>query len=217
MNSSPLQTRRLRQAVWMEYDFQKNGTVLEEQLQLDVPKDRVIKLKTKPGNDPKITEANGRRLYGWSSSHVDKDEDEKKKDKLKKPKKEPDAPAVQMTTFSSWEEMGRWYAGLEKERREPTPEIRAKATALTQGKASDLDKIQSLYDYVATNSAISACHSGWRFQPHPAGDVLHNQYGDCKDKNTLLASLLKASGYDASSVLINSGRNLIQTSPRLAI
>src|SRR5439155_20277007 len=31
---------------------------------------------------------------------------------------------------------------------------------------------------------------------------------DCKDKHTLLASLLEASGYHASSVLINSGRKL---------
>ena len=37
---------------WMEYDFAKAGTVLDEQLVLDVPKDRTIKLKTKPGNDP---------------------------------------------------------------------------------------------------------------------------------------------------------------------
>src|ERR1700676_593670 len=66
---------------WMEYDFAKFGTVLDEQLVLDVPKDRTIKLKTKPGNDPKIAEQNGRRIYTWASSHVDKDEEEKKKDK----------------------------------------------------------------------------------------------------------------------------------------
>jgi tetratricopeptide (TPR) repeat protein len=196
---------------WMEYEFLKAGTVLDEQLQLDVPKDRIIKLKTKPGNDPKITEANGRRVYAWSSSRVDKDEDDKKKDKEKekKARKEPEAPAVQMTTFSSWEEMGRWYAALEKDRREPTPEIRAKATALTSGKNTDLDKIQALYDYVATNfHYISLSFGVGRFQPHAAGDVLHNEYGDCKDKHTLLASLLKAAGYDASSVLANSGRKI---------
>ncbi|HEV2698093.1 MAG TPA: DUF3857 and transglutaminase domain-containing protein, partial [Terriglobales bacterium] len=196
---------------WMEYEFLKAGTVLDEQLQLDVPKDRIIKLKTKPGNDPKITEANGRRVYAWSSSHVDKDEDDKKKDKEKekKARKEPEAPAVQTTTFSSWEEMGRWYAALEKDRREPTPEIRAKATALTSGKIYDLDKIQALYDYVATNfHYISLSFGVGRFQPHAAGDVLHNEYGDCKDKHTLLASLLKAAGYDASSVLANSGRKI---------
>src|SRR5579884_212546 len=82
---------------WMEYDFAKSGTVLDEQLVLDVPKNRAIKLKTKPGDDPKISEQNDRRVYTWTSSHVDKDEDDDKKDKKKKKaSKEPEAPAVQM-------------------------------------------------------------------------------------------------------------------------
>jgi hypothetical protein len=94
---------------WMEHDFVKSGTVLDEQLELNVPKERVIKLKTKPGNDPKISESNGRRIYAWSSSHIDEDDKDKDRDKEKKKKKapkEPEAPAVQMTTFASWEEMG---------------------------------------------------------------------------------------------------------------
>jgi tetratricopeptide (TPR) repeat protein len=197
---------------WMDHDFAESGTVLDEQLELDVPQDRAIKLKTKPGSDPKIAETNGRRVYRWTSSHIERDENEKDKDKDKKkekPKKEPDPPAVQMTTFSSWEQMGRWYAGLEKDRRQPTAEIQAKATALTAGKTTDLDRIQALYDYVAPNFRyISLSFGVGRFQPHSAEDVLHNEYGDCKDKHTLLASLLEASGYHASSVLINSGRKI---------
>lgn len=198
------------QQFWMEHYFTEHGTVLDEQLEVDVPKDRKIKLKTKAGADPKITEANGRRIYLWTSSHVDKDEDDNKKDKDKKPrKKEPDAPAVQMTTFESWEQMGRWYASLEKDRREPNAEIRAKAAELTKGKTTDLDKIEALYDYVAPNFRyISLSFGVGRFQPHAASDVLHNEYGDCKDKHTLLASLLEASGYHASSVLINSSRKI---------
>jgi tetratricopeptide (TPR) repeat protein len=195
---------------WMEHYFAQSGTVLDEQLELDVPKDRKIKLKAKPGTDPKITEEKDRRIYLWTSSHVDKDEDDKKNDKKKKPrKKEPDAPAVQMTTFESWEQMGRWYASLEKDRRQPNAEIRAKAAELTKGKTTDLEKIEALYDYVAPNFRyISLSFGVGRFQPHAAADVLHNEYGDCKDKHTLLASLLEASGYHASSVLINSGRKL---------
>jgi tetratricopeptide (TPR) repeat protein len=194
---------------WMEHDFAKSGTVLDEELVLDVPKDRTIKLKTKPGNDPKVREENGRRIYSWTSSHVDKDADDKKKDKDKKAGKEPEGPAVQMTTFASWEEIGRWYAALEKDRRQPTDEIRAKAAELTKGKTSDVDKIEALYDYVGPNFRyISLSFGVGRFQPHSAADVLHNEYGDCKDKHTLLASLLEASGYHASSVLINSGRNI---------
>ena len=196
---------------WMEHDFAKNGTVLDEQLVLDVPKERKITLKTKPGNDPKITEANNRRVYAWTSSHVDKTDEEKKKEKEKKKKtpKEPEYPAVQMTTFASWEQLGRWYASLEKDRRQPTAEIRTKAAALTHGKTSDLDKIQALYDYVATNFRyISLSFGVGRFQPHAAVDVMHNDYGDCKDKHTLLSSLLAAEGYSANSVLINSGRKI---------
>jgi len=199
---------------WMEHDFSKSGTVLDEQLAVDVPKDRKIKLKSRPGEDPKIAEANGRRVYTWTSSHVDKDEDENKnknkQDKKKeKTPKEPEAPAVEMTTFSSWEEMGRWYAALEKDRRQPNDEIRAKAAELTRGKSTDLEKIEALYDYVGPNFRyISLSFGVGRFQPHPASDVLHNAYGDCKDKHTLLASLLEASGYHASSVLIHSGRKI---------
>ncbi len=198
---------------WMQHDFVQNGTVLDEQLAVDVPKDRKITLKTKPGNDPKMSEASGRRVYTWTSSHVDKTDEEIKKEKEKKKKekapKEPEYAAVQMTTFESWEQLGRWYAGLEKDRRRPNAEIRAKAAALTAGKATDLDKIQALYDYVATNFRyISLSFGVGRFQPHAASDVLHNEYGDCKDKHTLLSSLLQAEGYNADSVLINSARKL---------
>jgi tetratricopeptide (TPR) repeat protein len=195
---------------WMQHSFMENGIVLEERLEVNVPRERSVKLKTRPGIDPAVTEENGRRTYLWTSSHLERDDEDKETDKKKKPKaKQPESPAIQMTTFASWEEIGNWYAGLERERRQPTPEIRAKAAELLAGKSADLEKIETLYDYVATNFRyISLSFGVGRYQPHAAADVLHNQYGDCKDKHTLLASLLEASGYHASSVLINSSRKL---------
>jgi tetratricopeptide (TPR) repeat protein len=47
-----------------------------------------------------------------------------------------------------------------------------------------------------------------RYQPHAAGDVLPNQYGDCKDKHTLLASLAESIGLHASPVLMHSARTV---------
>ena len=41
---------------WTEYDFDKNNIVLDEQLEVTFPRGRTLKLKTKPGFDPKITE-----------------------------------------------------------------------------------------------------------------------------------------------------------------
>src|SRR5208282_4415202 len=84
-----------------------------------------------------------------------------------------------------------------------------KAAELTKGLTTDLDKTEALYDFVARNFRYVSLSLGvGRYQPHSAADVLHNQYGDCKDKHTLLASLLEAEGLHASSVLINSSRKL---------
>jgi tetratricopeptide (TPR) repeat protein len=202
---------------WTDYDFDKANIDLDEEVDVDVPANRAIKLKNKPEMNPTISEADGRRVYHWTNSHLEREDDQKNKDKdkdkdkNKKKKKHPEdeRPDIQLTSFVSWEQVGLWYAGLEKDRRAPSPEVRAKAEELTKGLNNDLDKVQALYDYVALNFRYVSLSLGLgRYQPHASSDVLHNQYGDCKDKHTLLASLLEAEGMHASSVLINSSRKL---------
>jgi hypothetical protein len=46
-------------------------------LDVDVPADRPLKLKNKPGMDPKISEENGRRVYHWTSSHLEREDDKR--------------------------------------------------------------------------------------------------------------------------------------------
>jgi Flp pilus assembly protein TadD len=197
---------------WAQQDFNRVGIVLDEQVEIDVPAGRAVKLKNKPGMEPKIREEPGRRIYHWSISnlaHEDEGKD-KEKDKSKRRKKKAEEVAdIQLTTFGSWEEVGKWYAGLEKDRRVPSKEVRAKANELTTGLTSDLDKTEALYDFVAKNFRyVSLALGVARYQPQAAGDVLSNQYGDCKDKNTLLAALLEAEGLHSSTVLINTYRKL---------
>ncbi len=198
---------------WVDYEFDQSNISLDETLDVDVPAGRNLKLKCKPGMEPKITEENGRRIYHWSSSHLEREDDAAKAKELDKKKKkhrpEDDRPDIQLTTFETWEQIGRWYAGLEKDRRAPSPEVRAKAQELTKGLNTDLEKTEALYDFVAKNFRYVSLSLGvGRYQPHAASDVLHDQYGDCKDKHTLLASLLEAEGLHAWSVLINSSHKL---------
>ena len=196
---------------WADYQFDKSNIELDESLDVDVPANRPLKMKCKPGLDAKISEAQGRRIYHWESKHLERDDDQpaKDKDKKKKHRPEDDRPDIQLTTFESWEELGRWYANLEKDRRMPTPEVRSKADELTKGLSTDLEKTEALYDYVSKNFRYVSLSLGLgRYQPHAAADVLKDQYGDCKDKHTLLASLLQAEGLRADSVLINSTRKL---------
>jgi tetratricopeptide (TPR) repeat protein len=47
-----------------------------------------------------------------------------------------------------------------------------------------------------------------RYTPHSASEVLGNGFGDCKDKHTLFAALLRAVGIDARPVLISTSLKL---------
>jgi tetratricopeptide (TPR) repeat protein len=189
---------------WFTGDFTRDEIVREETLEISVPAAR--RLKTKFASAPEVTEAAGRRTYRWKTANLARRKDERASEAG-----EPPAPAVQLTTFESYEQVGRWYDALQSDRSEPTPAIRAKAAELTRHAATDEEKIQALYRYVALQFRYIGLAFGiGRFQPNPAEDVLANQYGDCKDKHTLLAALLKAAGIPASAALINSSR---QTDP----
>jgi tetratricopeptide (TPR) repeat protein len=114
-----------------------------------------------------------------------------------------------MTTFQSWDDVGRWYASLERDRIVPDERVRAKVDELVRGLAGDKEKIEALYRFVARNFRYVSLSLGQgRYQPHAAPDVLSNQYGDCKDKHTLLAAMLTAAGLRAYPVLMNSSRKV---------
>ena len=194
---------------WTSFNFSDKGIVLDEQLEIDVPKERQIKLKTKPGFDPKITDEGDRRIYSWTYSHLKDDDESAKKKKKTASKPEDEIPSVQLTTYKSWEELGAWYGDLERERRVPDDTVKAEAATLVKGKNDDMAKVNALYEYVSSNIRYVSLSFGLgRYQPHSAAEVLANGYGDCKDKNTLLAALLDAEGFHSSSVLIGSHMKL---------
>ena len=123
-------------------------------------------------------------------------------------------PDVAMTNFHSWAEVGAWYRELIKGRATPDAAIRAKADELTQGLTTDEAKIDALYNYVATQYRYIAVSFGvGRLQPHMASEVFQNQYGDCKDKHTLLQAMLAAEKIEAEPVLISDGTRVNEALP----
>jgi hypothetical protein len=123
-------------------------------------------------------------------------------------------PTIAWSTFKSWEEIGAWYRSLEADRIIPDDAVKAMAAELTAGKSTDEAKVQALYDYVATNIRyIGVAFGIGRYQPHAAAEILSNQYGDCKDKHTLLAAMLAASGIRSDAVLIGAGIRFNQAVP----
>ena len=193
---------------WLEYTFEKNAIVLDEQLNIDLPADKIATVAS-ADVQPTVTTSGGRKLYAWTSSNLARPDPDAPPKSTKHVK-----PSVQVTTFTSWQQVGAWYAGLQQAPLAVTPAIQAKADALTKGLTTDEDKVRAIFNDVALNIHYIGLEFGiGRYQPHPADDVLSNEYGDCKDKHTLLASLLKAEGIEAWPVLISSSRELDDATP----
>lgn len=115
--------------------------------------------------------------------------------------------AMRTRTSGSWKDIGTWYNGLTATTRTPTPQTQQKVAELTAGMTDPLAKIKALADYTQQKiryAAIEIDIGG--FQPHPAGQVFAHQYGDCKDKATLLSSMLPEIRVDSCCVLINPER-----------
>ena len=122
----------------------------------------------------------------------------------------PGGPAL--NGFSSWREMGRWYANLTAGRRDASPQIARQVTALTSASQTQLEKMQALARFVQHDVryvAIVLGIGGW--QPHAASDVFEHHYGDCKDKATLLSSMLSQIGVQSFYVLIDTERGAVTT------
>ena len=191
---------------WFEHDFEKNAIMLDQKLVVDVPAERPLKLKTRAGLDAGMEEANGRRIYSWSTSHTSRSEDTSTKSVQQKGAEEPD---VRLSTFSSWEELGTWYQSILLAGSAVTPEIQKKADEITQSAKSPAEKLDLLYDYVALKfRSVSLALGATRYEPHPLAAILKNGYADSMDKHALLASLAAAEGMHADAVLVSAQRKL---------
>ena len=142
-------------------------------------------------------------------------EPDRDKEKNKDDDEEEPGPDVQLTTFTDWKQIAERYAKLQGDRMTIDDNVRKKADELTKGASTPEEKARRLYDYVALDIRYVSISLGvGRFQPHAASEVLESGYGDCKDKHTLLAAMLKVEGIPSYPVLIDSSRNWTRPSLR---
>lgn len=109
--------------------------------------------------------------------------------------------------FITWTDLARWEAGLVEGRRAESPEIKQKVAEVTQGKTDTMEKMQAIANFMQRDIryvAIELGIGGW--QPHAAPDIYNHRYGDCKDKATLLSTMLKEVGVDSYYVIVNTER-----------
>ena len=112
--------------------------------------------------------------------------------------------------FVDWNDMGRWEDRLAQGRRDASAEIKQKVAALTGSSSTNLAKMRALAQFVQKEIryvAIQLGIGGW--QPHPAAEIFVHHYGDCKDKATLMSSMLKEIGVESYYLSVNTTRGII--------
>ena len=112
--------------------------------------------------------------------------------------------------FDNWNDMALWETGLVRGRREATPDIKAKTASLTAGTPAVTAKMNALARFVQDDIryvAIELGIGGW--QPHAASDVFAHKFGDCKDKATLMSTMLKEIGVDSYYIIVNTKRGTV--------
>ncbi len=196
---------------WDNYSFEKKAVVLAEKLKLDIPADKYVQVWS-PESKPVINESAGRRVYTWTSSQL-KPTRKDNKENASSPK-EKNKPDVGWTTFHSWQEVGAWYRALAAPRTVPTDALRAQAGEIAHQAKSPGEQARAIYGFVSSRVRYVGIDFGiGRYQPHMPAEVLANQYGDCKDKDTLLEALLHAEGIAAAPALIGVNLEMVPELP----
>jgi hypothetical protein len=111
---------------------------------------------------------------------------------------------------ADWNAMGKWYSSLIGERVDASAEIKQQVAALTASKITPLQKMQAIAEFVQQDIRYVAIELGiGGIQPHSAADVFSHHYGDCKDKATLVRSMLREIGVESYHVVINAERGSV--------
>jgi len=109
------------------------------------------------------------------------------------------------SALESWEEAGHSYHALFDSGEKPETEIASEVETLASRQSNPLSKIDALYTYVSRQIRYVAIEIGiGGYQPHYPSDVYKNKYGDCKDKATLLISMLNKIGLRAYPALVGT-------------
>ncbi len=114
-------------------------------------------------------------------------------------------PFVHVSTYATWKDLGRWYWGLVQDQFDLDEETRKLARDITKDAKTDEEKVKAVYDWVVKNTRYVALEFGiYGFKPRRCVQTVARGWGDCKDKATVIVTLLKELGIDSTLVVLRT-------------
>ncbi len=113
-------------------------------------------------------------------------------------------------SYQNWTELGNWYTQLSSSSRNVNPALTQKVQELAPGNLPLLQRIKALAGFAQHDVRYVEIQIGiGGYQPHNATDIFNHRYGDCKDKATVLSSMLAQIGVKSYYILVNATRGVV--------
>jgi len=118
------------------------------------------------------------------------------------------APYLHVSTYRTWDDVGRWYWGLIQDQLYADENLETVVQELVADADSVEEKVARIYGWVIRNTRYVGLEFGIHgFKPYRVPLVLRRGFGDCKDKASILFTMLREAGIDAHIVLTRTRRN----------
>ncbi len=112
---------------------------------------------------------------------------------------------VHVSTYSSWNDLGKWYWGLVRDQLDLDAETRKTLREIVKGKTTTEEKVKAVYAWVTKNTRYVALEFGiYGFKPRRCVQTVNRGWGDCKDKATVIVTFLRELGIDANLVILRT-------------
>lgn len=182
--------------------MQSDEPVAHAHYVLIAPKSRKLNIDAKvPGLKKKVTKTAESKIYEFKAKNI--------------PPIMPEANMppwsevlgfVHVSTYSSWNELGKWYWGLVQEQLDLDEETRKKLREITKDAKTDVEKVKAVYGWVTKNTRYVALEFGiYGYKPRRCVQTVNRGWGDCKDKATVIVTFLRELGIDANLVVLRTG------------
>jgi transglutaminase-like putative cysteine protease/predicted Zn-dependent protease len=130
------------------------------------------------------------------------------------------APYLHISTYRTWEDVGRWYWNLVVDQMKDDGTLAKAAAQATAGLTTTLDKVKAIHRLVVESTRYVGLEFGIHgYKPYKSTQVFQRRFGDCKDKATLIMTLLRSVGVDSELVLLRTrhGGRIDETPASLAV
>jgi Flp pilus assembly protein TadD len=205
--------------VWTEALFANGLDPAKMSYELDLPERSPLRIHVRPGFVAKFEErtGDGRHVRRWTVERAAPGSKAATLSPAAGAATKKATPEIQVTSFTSWDEMASWWASLAPAQVDAA--VRSKAEELTRGLSTPAERLAAIHKFAAQEIQYLSLPLGiGRFKARESEEILRSGVGDCKDKVRLVLSLAEASGLDVDAVLVNvqGERELVPEVPSVA-